>query len=1015
LRFLLLTSLLAAPAYAQVLSASKILRGSGTDIARAIAVDPQGNVFVAGTTTSPDFPIVNGIMPHFPDAALRISTDGQTFTSASFPVPGITAMAASQDGRTLLAAAAAGIYRSVDAGATWSATPAGIYGSAVALAVDPTNPSNAYAVVNYNGLTYFDHSSDGGLNWQASGAQGPMQTTSLSRIFIDSQNPASIYAYFSNGLYHSANSGGSWQQVFISAPYGQATPTAFAIAPSRPQTLYAITNLGPPQKSVDGGATWQTIANMSTSNLNTFAVDPNNPDILWFTDSTGIKRSADGGASVQTVASIGNGTWQSLAIDPANSSHIFAAGWLGLYASLDNGATWSIVVERTLTGVLATPLAINAYGSAIPTAFLAKLDATLSRILFSTFIGPAQQNDMVLAVDAAGNPLISGLTLYPNILSEGPTATITNPFGFAVKVRSDGGAIVYSAFMAGFTPKGAAFDASGNAFIAGSALPGVAVSANALQSTVPGPCTRKPVGLNIIPPMQPGHAFVTKLKADDGTPLYATYLTGSCGDSANAVQLDAAGNAYIAGFTYSLDFPLTKNALVPSFPGDTTQTSAFVTELSADGSKLIYSSFFYGGELNSGNAIALDGLGNAYVGGSTQATASQGALAVANPNGCQRTINIGPSTDQSYEYVDGFVMKLRLDGTPPAFLATVGGSCQDNVQSLSLDAAGNIWVAGMTASADFPLVAPLAGLGLGQGQFVAEIDPAGSKLLFSSFTGGYNAFPPAVMATRSGAFVATAVTTLAKPAGAASALAAFVDTSQSPPIALNYLQPAAAAPAPQIAVFLPPATAPGELVILTGTGIGPSTAVIAQLTPGGLFPSTLAGVRVTFNGIPAPLISVAANRIECQSPYGLDGAATAVAQVQYNGQSSNLFAADMLAQQISLLAFTNADGTVNSTANPAKVGSAVTLYLTGLGQTVPPSVDGAINSGAPAAPRTAPVVYVNGSQVQPAFLGPAPGQSSGVFQLNVVLPQPQFGLNYDFISVSGSSGPYNATVQAYVQ
>src|SRR5215472_2175168 len=97
---------------AQILTTSKILSGSGNDVASAIASDAQGNVFVAGTTTSPDFPLVNPIFSRFVEPALRISTDGQAFTPAGVPAASVNCLAASADGQGLLAGTSSGIFRS---------------------------------------------------------------------------------------------------------------------------------------------------------------------------------------------------------------------------------------------------------------------------------------------------------------------------------------------------------------------------------------------------------------------------------------------------------------------------------------------------------------------------------------------------------------------------------------------------------------------------------------------------------------------------------------------------------------------------------------------------------------------------------------------------------------------------------------------------------------------------------------------------------------------------------------
>lgn len=1028
MRHLTLYLLLALASYApaQVLTASRILSGSGTDIASAVAVDSQGNVFVAGTTTSPDFPILNGIVASVSDAALRVSTNGQTFTPSTLTPSNVTAIAASSEGRTLLVANAGSIYRSIDGGATWSATPAIVSDTVIALAIDPVNPLNAYAVGSATG---FYRSTDAGFTWQSPIAVGPPSATARSRIVLDPQNTAIIYTNFVNSMYGSANNGNTWQEVNLlgdTIPQDHPTPVALAFAPSQPQTVYALTDSATLQKSLDGGATWQLIGALLAStvtNPNTLAVDPSNPSVFWYTDYYGIERSTDGGATIQNVAADVGFGWQAIAIDPNNSSHIFAATASNVYASFDDGATWNVVARGQFSGVLATPLAIYATGPQASMLFLAKLDPTLNRILFSTFIGPVQASGIALALDGAGNALVTGATQWNDFPTTAnalqPTFASTQP-GFAVKVRADGGAFLYSTFLNNFVPGGAAFDSGGNAVIVGSAQPRVAAGANAYQPAAPGPCTRPDVsGTNSLP-YQPAHAFAEKLSADGGSLLYATYLTGACGDSANAVQLDSAGNAYLTGYTYSLDFPVTPNAMTATFPGlgapgvpAATATAGFVSELSPDGSHLLYSSFFGGGVYNSGNAIALDAMGNVYLAGYTEAAASAGSLDAFNSVGCDEVIPIA-GTFNYYAYENAFAMKMSFSSAPPSFFATMGGGCQDGAQSLAVDGAGNLWIAGTTQSSNFPTMAPIGALGVGDGGFLAEIDATGSKLLLSTFTGGYNGISPAVAANRSGVYLASSIGSVAKPGAAsaiaASAIAAYIDGSQSPPIAIDSIQPPPSPAAPPLPfAFTAPSVTPGEIVDLTGRGLGPAAAVNAQLAPGGFFPTTLAGIQVTFNGIPAPLVSVQANQLECQAPFELGAAATVEIQAQYNGQGSNAFPAAVSAQQLWVLAAANADGTLNSISNPAQVGSVVALYLTGLGQTKPGGTDGGLNGGAAIVPLNSPALTVNNQAVQPAFFGPAPGESTGVFQLNFALPAPQNSAFQDYVGLQ--SGVNQSAVQ----
>lgn len=996
--------LTALVSHAQVLTASKILAGSGTDLTSAVASDSQGNVFLAGTTTSPDFPLVNALYSGLPETALRLSTDGgKTFSAAALPVPAISAIAATSDGQTVIAANGGNVYRSADAGATWSSL-ATLPNSVSALAFDASNPLMIYAVTAQQAGSSFYRSSDGGQTWQALANLGPAASGELSRLFVRSSTD--IYAMFYGalfGLYHTTDGGVTWQSPDFP---GNGLLLAFAVAPSDQQTFYAVPISGPAQKSADGGATWQSIAGLSPEGLNDLAVDPNDPDTIWIGGYNGIQRSTDGGETVQSVYDPSGVAWQSIAVDPTNSSQIFAASGTQFFASFDDGATWNPVATGQYTLTLPTPAAIFAAGSATPTLYLAKLDPGLDSILFSTLLGPVRSTaGIALTLDSAGNPLLTGATSSPDFpitagaLQSTPSAANG---GFAVKLRADGSALLYSTFL-GFVPASAAFDSAADAVIVGTAQPGAAVTPGAFQATLPAACARARVGLNIIPPSQSGHAYAAKLNAAGNGLIWSTYFSGACGDSATAVQLDAAGNAYITGYTLSVDFPVTANAFTSSFNTNLVYSEGFVSELSSVGSRLIYSSYFGGGENNSGSAIALDSRGNLYVAGSTQASASPGALAVLNPGGCAYQISIGPAIDESYEYVDGFVMKLPLNGASPTFLATVGGSCHDGVGSLALDTAGNIWVAGTTASQDFPTRAPIGALGVGQGGFVAEIDPSGANLLFSSFTGGGSNYPsPTVSGSKTGVYLASTISQTSK-AGAVSALVAFIDGSQTVPVALDSIQiPSIVAPTEE-PFFGPPSVAPGTLLLLNGSNLGPSTPALAKLTSAGAFPMSLAGVQVTFNGVAAPLISVGQSQIECQAPFELDGQISALIQVESNGQASNSYAAAVSAQQLSLLAVVNPDGTANSASNPAPIGAVATLYLTGIGQTTPNGVTGTLNAGAAIAARTGASFYVNGEAVQPAFFGAAPGESTGVFQLNVPLPPP-VNPGFDSLSVSGNAG-----------
>jgi hypothetical protein len=160
---------------------------------------------------------------------------------------------------------------------------------------------------------------------------------------------------------------------------------------------------------------------------------------------------------------------------------------------------------------------------------------------------------------------------------------------------------MYSTTLADSGGSGIAVDAAGNAYITGGGGPDFPTT-NAFQ----------PVLRNF------GSAIIAKLTADGTALVYSTYLGGS-GDSDHgwAIAVDAAGNAYVTGETQSMDFPAV-NPFQPVYGGGS--SNAFVAQLTADGSALVYSTYLGGSVGDQGNGIALDAAGNAYVTGYATST-----------------------------------------------------------------------------------------------------------------------------------------------------------------------------------------------------------------------------------------------------------------------------------------------------------------------------------------------------------------------------------------------------------
>jgi uncharacterized repeat protein (TIGR01451 family) len=248
----------------------------------------------------------------------------------------------------------------------------------------------------------------------------------------------------------------------------------------------------------------------------------------------------------------------------------------------------------------------------------------------------------------------------------------------------------------------------------------------------------------LAPPGYPD-LFVAKYSAD-GTLIYATYLGGSDGDGGdtqrNAIAVDAAGNAYITGSTWSTDFPVTSGALqtncAPSPLAVRGCVDAFVTKLNASGSALVYSTYLGGpGDAvnvgdDFGNAIAVDSAGNAYVTGLTRSAAfpvTAGAF--------QQDFAGGAG--------DAFVAKLNADGTALAYASYLGGATGvtergDVGNAIAVDDGGNAYVTGYTLSSDFPRVNPLPGQAPASDAntdiFVSKVNADGSALVYSTNVGG---------------------------------------------------------------------------------------------------------------------------------------------------------------------------------------------------------------------------------------------------------------------------------------
>ncbi|HEV2424911.1 MAG TPA: SBBP repeat-containing protein [Terriglobia bacterium] len=289
--------------------------------------------------------------------------------------------------------------------------------------------------------------------------------------------------------------------------------------------------------------------------------------------------------------------------------------------------------------------------------------------------------------------------------------------------------LTYSTFLGGSGNDfgvSIAVDSSGNAYVAGGTTSSNFPAVSAAQSTYGGAGS----GTCATFAFECGDAFVSKINASGSTLLYSTYLGGSGNDTAFGIALDSSGDAYVAGETYSTNFPTTSSAYQKILGGT---SGAFVTKLSSSGSSLTYSTYLSGNTQDIAAGIAVDSSGNAYVAGRTRST--------------NFPVTLGDFQHSLAGGLDGFVTKLNSTGSALSYSTYLGGTLDDALNGIAIDSSGNAYVSGQTLSTDFPIMnayqsasgggsAAACGAVVCGDAILAKLNPSGSALLYSTYLGG---------------------------------------------------------------------------------------------------------------------------------------------------------------------------------------------------------------------------------------------------------------------------------------
>jgi uncharacterized protein (TIGR03437 family) len=591
-----------------------------------------------------------------------------------------------------------------------------------------------------------------------------------------------------------------------------------------------------------------------------------------------------------------------------------------------------------------------------PDARIVKVDPA-GNVVWGTLLGGAGADSASgVAIDYAGNVFVIGSTSGSFPTSSGAAIPVsTTAKTFAARISADGSTFVYSTYLPdnAYTATAIAIDAQDNAYIAGR-------SANS----------------------QP---YVIKLSPDGSTILYNVSFASSGPGGANAVTVDAAGNTIVAGQTSARDFPVTSGALQSSLAG---AQNLFLAKLDPAG-EVVFSTYLGGSGADTPALVQTDSAGNIYVAGATSSLDFPTTPETFQPS------PIVPAWNNSSPA--GFAAKLNPSGGTlvwSTYVMSADRGLQAGVGEMAVTTSGDVYLGGVTGPG-FP------------------VTPSAPQMCFSGFSNRTNAFIAHLNsqgaladATYLGPNIATDVNFVwgLSVAADSSVRVVWHYAGNNVFSSIRFGADGWTASACLSTSVLNAATqqanngvAPGELITLTGFGIGPDTGVAYVADPQGQIPRQLAGVQVFFDGAPAPVMYAQSRQINAAAPVELGGKALTSIVVTYNGQqfgpvsvpvvfgSPGIFRLriGMSAQAVAL----NQDSTLNGPSNPAARGSVVTIWTTGYGPTTPACTTGGLNipqSTALGAGVTAQIF--DGRVYNATYAGSAPQLVCGVVQVNMTVP-----------------------------
>lgn len=645
---------------------SSFLGGSDVDVIAGLALDPAGDAFVASTTASQDFPTTSGaFLETRPSgsnalAVTRIDTTGTSLVYSTY----------------------------FGADFTWgeiavdSASACYLVGSTF-LGGPPENPPTTPSAFQPNPSETFGSEGfvaklapSGGSLIYASYLGGPSGTGNYifegcTGVAVDAQAAAYVVGTTDSPLFPTV-AGLTAPRDRINAFITKISPSGASLTYSSQlggdTSLYART-VGEQATAVAIASDGAPIIVGTTGSLN-FPTTPGSVSNGFTGDQSNAfvtKLSSGGSAVIFSTFLGGAGANEALDIALGPSGSLYVCG------------------RTTSNDFPVSPGAVDtSHTNEDLEGFVSVISATGSTLLASTYLGGIGHDSAeAISVDALGAAYVVGNTESSDFpVTTGAFSIAANGGGdaFVSKLNASVTSLAYSTYIGGLEGDGAtdvAVDGTGQATVVGStASPGFPTTLGALDRTLNGNTD----------------AFITRIMPTGSSLVFSTFIGGEGSDTSSRVAIDASNTIYLTGSTRSFTFPVTPGAFdeTLNFTGcvDCAPSDAFVAKINSSGTSLTFATYLGGSGNDEATGIAVDGAGQVVVCGTTS----------------NQTFPVTPGAyDTTYNgSVDCFASKLDSSGAVLSDSTFLGGSDEDRAYGMALDAAGAVYIAGATASGEFP-------------------------------------------------------------------------------------------------------------------------------------------------------------------------------------------------------------------------------------------------------------------------------------------------------------------------